>query len=81
MTTFSCALKALEYLRESKHQVDLVLSDVQMPNMDGFKFLENIGLEMDLPVISTPPMSPNPCDTPQLPLQLLSRGARAVDVD
>jgi len=30
----------------------VVLSDVHMPDMDGFKLLELVGLEMDLPVIS-----------------------------
>ena len=30
----------------------MVLSDVHMPDMDGFKLLELVGLEMDLPVIS-----------------------------
>lgn len=29
-----------------------MISDVNMPDMDGFKLLEHIGLEMDLPVIS-----------------------------
>jgi two-component response regulator (ARR-B family) len=29
-----------------------VLSDVHMPDMDGYKLLEHVGLEMDLPVIS-----------------------------
>ena len=29
-----------------------VISDVHMPDMDGFKLLELVGLEMDLPVIS-----------------------------
>ncbi|RVW34525.1 Two-component response regulator ORR21 [Vitis vinifera] len=30
---------------------DIVLSDVHMPDMDGYKLLEHVGLEMDLPVI------------------------------
>ncbi|CAI8590190.1 unnamed protein product [Vicia faba] len=42
---------ALSLLRENKNGFDIVLSDVHMPDMDGFKLLEHIGLEMDLPVI------------------------------
>ncbi|KAK9072855.1 hypothetical protein SSX86_009290 [Deinandra increscens subsp. villosa] len=41
----------LALLRENKNGFDIVLSDVHMPDMDGFKLLEHIGLEMDLPVI------------------------------
>ncbi|RWW77218.1 hypothetical protein BHE74_00014637 [Ensete ventricosum] len=29
----------------------MIISDVHMPDMDGFKLLELVGLEMDLPVI------------------------------
>nr|XP_017223720.1 PREDICTED: two-component response regulator ARR2 isoform X2 [Daucus carota subsp. sativus] len=42
---------ALSLLREKKSGFDIVISDVHMPDMDGFKLLEHIGLEMDLPVI------------------------------
>jgi two-component response regulator ARR-B family len=46
------AREALEILRERRNKFDIVISDVNMPDMDGFKLLEHIGLEMDLPVIS-----------------------------
>ncbi|XP_047315427.1 two-component response regulator ARR2-like [Impatiens glandulifera] len=42
---------ALSRLRERRNGYDIVISDVHMPDMDGFKLLEHIGLEMDLPVI------------------------------
>lgn len=42
----------MSQLRENRNGYDIVLSDVHMPDMDGFKLLEHIGLEMDLPVIS-----------------------------
>ncbi|XP_071701898.1 two-component response regulator ARR1-like [Rutidosis leptorrhynchoides] len=42
---------ALSLLRENKNGYDVVISDVHMPDMDGFKLLAHIGLEMDLPVI------------------------------
>lgn len=52
VTTSSQATVALELLRENKGGFDVVLSDVHMPDVDGFKLLELVGLEMDLPVIS-----------------------------
>ena len=48
---------ALSLLRENRNGYDIVISDVHMPDMDGFKLLELIGLEMDLPVISKFPFA------------------------
>lgn len=52
VTTTNQAIKALKMLRENRNKYDLVISDVNMPDMDGFNLLELVGLEMDLPVIS-----------------------------
>lgn len=51
VTTCTLAREALKLLRERKDGFDIVISDVNMPDMDGFKLLEHVGLEMDLPVI------------------------------
>ncbi|KAI5415667.1 two-component response regulator ARR2 isoform X1 [Lathyrus oleraceus] len=51
VTQCNRAEAALSLLRENKNGFDIVISDVHMPDMDGFKLLEHIGLEMDLPVI------------------------------
>ncbi|PWA43363.1 CheY-like superfamily [Artemisia annua] len=51
VTTCGLAIEALDLLRERKGGFDIVISDVNMPDMDGFKLLEHVGLEMDLPVI------------------------------
>ncbi|CAJ2677629.1 two-component response regulator ARR11-like [Trifolium pratense] len=51
VTTCCLAIEALKKLREKKDAYDIVISDVNMPDMDGFKLLEHVGLEMDLPVI------------------------------
>ncbi|GAB2232646.1 hypothetical protein Droror1_Dr00011688 [Drosera rotundifolia] len=49
VTATNQAATALALLREQKF--DIVISDVHMPDMDGFRLLELIGLELDLPVI------------------------------
>ncbi|KAL8230102.1 hypothetical protein R6Q57_015002 [Mikania cordata] len=51
VTTCGLAIEALDLLRERKDGFHIVISDVNMPDMDGFKLLEHVGLEMDLPVI------------------------------
>ncbi|PPS13479.1 hypothetical protein GOBAR_AA07105 [Gossypium barbadense] len=51
VTTCCLAREALNLLRERKDGYDIVISDVNMPDMDGFILLEHVGLEMDLPVI------------------------------
>ncbi|KAI3469326.1 hypothetical protein Pfo_025989 [Paulownia fortunei] len=51
VTTCNRAEVALKFLRDNRNGYDIVISDVHMPDMDGFKLLEHIGLEMDLPVI------------------------------
>ncbi|KAH9767838.1 Two-component response regulator ARR18 [Citrus sinensis] len=51
VTVTNRAITALKMLRENRNNFDLVISDVYMPDMDGFKLLELVGLEMDLPVV------------------------------
>ncbi len=52
MTTCNSAESALSILHERKGDFDIVLSDVHMPDMDGFKLMELIKSELDIPVIS-----------------------------
>jgi CheY-like chemotaxis protein len=54
VTAVTDAKKALEMIRERKDgdQFNLVISDVVMPDVDGFRLLELLGLEMDMPVNS-----------------------------
>ncbi|XP_050217072.1 two-component response regulator ARR12 [Mercurialis annua] len=70
VTTTNQAISALKMLRENKNRFDLVISDVHMPDMDGFKLLELVGLEMDLPVIM---LSAN--SDPKLVMKGITHGA------
>ncbi|KAF8400546.1 hypothetical protein HHK36_013845 [Tetracentron sinense] len=70
VTTTNQAITALKMLRENKNKFDLVISDVHMPDMDGFKLLELVGLEMDLPVIM---LSAN--SDPKLVMKGITHGA------
>ncbi|XP_058728628.1 two-component response regulator ARR12-like isoform X2 [Vicia villosa] len=70
VTTAENAIDALNLLRENKKNFDLVISNVHMPDMDGFKLLELIGLEMDLPVIM---FSAN--DDPKMVMKGITHGA------
>jgi len=49
--TYSNALHALDRVREDRYCVDVILIDVNMPNMDGHEFLQRIRMEIDVPVI------------------------------
>ncbi|BFG17919.1 hypothetical protein CerSpe_041930 [Prunus speciosa] len=49
VTTTTQATTALKLLREN--MFDLVITEVHMPDMDGFKLLQLVRLKMDLPVI------------------------------
>lgn len=51
VTKCNKAETALSVLREHKNEFDIVISDVHMPDMDGFELLKHITSEMDLPVI------------------------------
>ncbi|XP_042001219.1 two-component response regulator ORR24-like [Salvia splendens] len=51
VTTASQARVAWEMISENNDRFDLVISDVYMPDMDGFKLLELVGLKLDIPVI------------------------------
>jgi two-component response regulator (ARR-B family) len=43
--------KAPELPRENRDRLDPIVSDVDMLDMDGFKLLERVGLEIDFPII------------------------------
>ncbi|KAL6516889.1 Two-component response regulator Orr23 [Orobanche hederae] len=52
VSTTNQAIVALYKLRENQDRFDLVITEVHLPDMDGFKLLELIELETDLPVIT-----------------------------
>ncbi|KAL9223913.1 hypothetical protein vseg_000005 [Gypsophila vaccaria] len=51
VTTTTRAKDALKFLKDSRRRFDIVISDVEMPDMDGIKLLQLVGLEMNIPVI------------------------------
>ena len=55
VTTADGGKAALRLLNETPDRFALVLSDVQMPDMDGFRLMECMALELDVPVISASP--------------------------
>jgi two-component response regulator (ARR-B family) len=61
VTDASTALDMLRARKDRKDQFDLVISDVFMPDgINGFKLLQLISLEMDIPVISKAPAQTHP---------------------
>ncbi|XP_042499781.1 two-component response regulator ARR10-like [Macadamia integrifolia] len=62
---------ALKLLLEEKTKFDIVITDVHMPDMDGFKLLEIVSLELDIPVIM---MSAN--DDKNMVMKGIQHGAR-----
>ncbi|XP_022760020.1 two-component response regulator ARR14-like [Durio zibethinus] len=53
VTKCQLARDALALVREDKNRFDIVICDLHMPDMNGFKLLEIIGLETDLPLCHT----------------------------
>ncbi len=46
--------EALAVIREEKWQVDAVLLDLEMPNMNGYAFIEKMRTELEPPLSETP---------------------------
>ncbi|PIN09536.1 hypothetical protein CDL12_17884 [Handroanthus impetiginosus] len=51
ITTCNLMQEALKLLRERKDRFDIVISEFNMPDMNGFEFLQHVSLQMDIPVI------------------------------
>ncbi|KAB2004990.1 hypothetical protein ES319_D11G238800v1 [Gossypium barbadense] len=57
---------ALSKLRENRNGFDIITSNVYMPDMDGFKLLEHIGLDIDMPIINNKDETEDKDDTSTL---------------
>ncbi|CAK9329832.1 unnamed protein product [Citrullus colocynthis] len=51
VTATTKASEAIKLLKDEKQTFDLVITDVVRHDMDGFKLLQIIGVEMDIPVV------------------------------
>ena len=49
--TADCAQQALEVLSENGEQIDAILSDIMMPNMDGYEFCQKVKSQSQLEMI------------------------------
>jgi CheY-like chemotaxis protein len=76
VTTADGGKAALRLLNETPDRFALVLSDVQMPDMDGFRLMECMALELDVPVISASPQRRAPARGRQRASAAPARGHR-----
>ncbi|GER51731.1 response regulator 10 [Striga asiatica] len=51
VNTADGAITALRILRNNNSRIDLVISEVDLPDMDGFVLLKEVSLRMDIPVV------------------------------
>lgn len=53
----SDGLEALDLYNQNRNEIDIILTDIQMPNMDGISFIENIRqTDWSLPILITTEM-------------------------